>query len=202
MMKNKVLKKGGIDTILAYIVVSIPLFYVLIFMVVTLYHFSIQMHLNQTLKETLILASSYGTLTDGMLDYLCRNISNIDENEWKVKVSVRSLNDSGAFDSSVEHNHYYPDDIYSDAYSVYVLDKSGNNFNHANMQSCIEALSHQSGIKKGDLLAIEITSANESLLGRISRFSIFGGTSVDDSNLRYSAYREEIIANAHPESKE
>ena len=97
MKKDKILKKGGIDTILAYVVVSIPLFYVLIFMISTLYHFSVQMHINQTLKETLIMASSYGQLTDGMLEYLFENLTNIgDENTtWLMRIGLRKLDANG-----------------------------------------------------------------------------------------------------------
>lgn len=191
MIKNKALKKGGIDTILAYIVVAVPLFYVLIFMITTLYHFSIQMHLNQTLKETLILASSYGTLTNGMMDYLCKNISNAGASDWEVKIAVRRLNDDGK-DFTTD---YYPD-LYSPA-TITINSKS--DYNYDEVSSIINTLNNPSNIeiKKGDLLAIEITSKKESLLGKISKFSIFGTANSHD-DLYYSAYREEIIANEHP----
>ena len=45
------LKKGGLDTIIAYIVVMLPLLYVLVYIIATIYHFSVQMYMNQVVKE-------------------------------------------------------------------------------------------------------------------------------------------------------
>ncbi|MBQ7667702.1 MAG: hypothetical protein IJS47_00030 [Clostridia bacterium] len=187
MMKNKALKKGGIDTILAYIVVAVPLFYVLVFMITTLYHFSIQMHLNQTLKETLILASSYGTLTNGMMDYLCENIASLPESDWDIRIAVRRLTDEG--------NDFYTASDYTTTMEV----RDKYDMDYDNVSDIIDNHFNNSTnpeLKKGDLLAIEIISQHDALLGKISEFSIFGGST--GSSLKYSAYREEIIANDHP----
>ena len=70
-------KKGGIDSIIAFIVVLLPLVYVLIFMVATLYHFAVQMYLNQVVKETLVMASTYGTVTKSMENYMVEKLDGI-----------------------------------------------------------------------------------------------------------------------------
>src|SRR5574344_1720463 len=70
-------KKGGLDTIIAFIVVLLPLVYVLIFMVATLYHFSVQMYINQVVKETLVMASTYGTLTKSMENDMVGKLSKV-----------------------------------------------------------------------------------------------------------------------------
>jgi len=181
MKKSKLLKKGGIDTILAYVVVSIPLFYVLIFMIATLYHFSVQMHINQTLKETLIMASSYGQLTQGMVDYLFDNIKNIDDTTWKLRIGVRGIDSDG----NIEPITIYPNN--TDFYTGLNNTNTTVNFDYDNYNI----------LNKGDLLSIELVSEQPSLLGNVSKFSVFGGSS-DDSGLFYSSYREEIITNVHP----
>ena len=64
------IKKGGVDTIVAYIVVMLPLLYVLIYMVATIYHFSVQTYMNQVVKEAAVMASTYGTITDKHENYI------------------------------------------------------------------------------------------------------------------------------------
>ena len=185
MKKSNLLKKGGIDTILAYIVVSIPLFYVLIFMIATLYHFSVQMHINQTLKETLIMASSYGQLTEGMLDYLFENISNVgdDDMTWNLRIGVRGIDNDG----NITPITIYPNNS-GDFYTGISSGSVGIN---------LSMFDNPTNLNKGDLLSVELVSNKPSLLGKLSRFSVFGSPS-DDSDLYYSSYREEIIANVNP----
>ena len=187
MKKSKVLKKGGIDTILAYIVVSIPLFSVLIFVIATLYHFSVQMHVNQTVKETLIMASSYGTLTSGMVDYLFESIDNVDTT-WKIRVGRRSITEDGEItDYKIwpESGEYYTN-ISGDGGSLSLFLDVHNG----------PSTDSEDRIKKGDLLSIELISEKPSLLGNVANFSAFG--SDGSSNLVYSSYREEIMTNVNP----
>ena len=49
--------------------------------------------------------------------------------------------------------------------------------------------------RKGDIIALQITSRNESLLSTISKFSLFGGGGAPGSNMYYTAYKEDIIRN-------
>ena len=83
-MKNKLIKtkKGGLDTIVAYIVVSLPLLYVLIYMVATIYHFSVQMYVSQVVKEATVMASTYGALTSSHENYIRDKLADVfDEDE-------------------------------------------------------------------------------------------------------------------------
>jgi len=187
MKKDKILKKGGIDTILAYVVVSIPLFYVLIFMIATLYHFSIQMHINQTLKETLIMASSYGCLTDGMVEYLFKNLTNVgDENTtWVIRIGLRKLDANG---DVVNYNNVVGGSAYRQAVG-------GLNYYNLDPNAFVD-YQDPAIIDKGTLLSIELTGPR-SLLDTVSKFSLFGGIG-SATELRYSGFREEIITNVNP----
>lgn len=191
MKKCKVLRKAGIDTILAYVVVSIPLFYVLIFMIATLYHFSIQMHINQTLKETLIMASSYGQLTDGMIEYLFENLTNVgDQNtKWGMKIGIRKVDANGDI---VNKSNVVGGSSVISGYS-------GINYYNLNTFGFSEC-QDPDFVDKGTLLSIELYSLDLSLLGNVSKFSLFGGTGSGTSTLHYSGFREEIITNVNPDA--
>lgn len=71
------LKKGGIDTIVAYIVVMLPLLYVVVYMVATIYHFSVQTYMNQVVKEATMMASTYGKVTQDHADYITGKLADI-----------------------------------------------------------------------------------------------------------------------------
>ena len=71
------LKKGGLDTIIAYIVVMLPLLYVLVYIIATIYHFSVQMYMNQVVKEATVMASTYGALTTEHAKYIEGNLDEI-----------------------------------------------------------------------------------------------------------------------------
>src|SRR5574344_1050273 len=96
-------KKGGLDTIIAFIVVLLPLVYVLIFMVATLYHFSVQMYMNQVVKETLVMASTYGTLTKDMESYMSGKLGKV-MTVGTIKYYVREFTDDGVVADRVEAN--------------------------------------------------------------------------------------------------
>jgi len=191
MKKSKLLRKGGLDTILAYVVVSIPLFYVLIFMIATIYHFSVQMHLNQSLKETLIMASSYGQITPEMFEWLFNNIDNVGDGgtKWQMRIGIRTIDDDGDITGlGTDPNiTVYPSstDVYSGITKENVRGIIGSQFKDPNI------------INKGNLVSIELISEQPSLLSNVSNFSVFGNTGSRD--LRYSSYREEIIANENPD---
>lgn len=164
MNKTSKLKKGGLDSIVAFIVILLPLVYILIFMVATLYHFSVQMYVNQVVKETLVMASTYGNITSDMETNMVTKLSkvmsiNVDEG---VKYYVRPFKDDGTVGNTVGP----------------------------------KKRSELPTLRKADLIGIYVISSEESLLGSVSRFNIFGGSS--DETLFYSAYREEIIRNEAP----
>lgn len=171
---RKKLKRGGIDTIVAYIVVMVPLVYVLVFMVATIYHYTIQMSINQTVKETLVMASSYGTVTPSMLDnYLRPQIVKVTQSGFNAQFYVRELTDEGVIKDAV------PAKLKSNASGDAYLVEYGNG----------------KTLQKGDLLGLRIWSDKQSVLGTVSNFSLFGSTG--DNELYYSSYREEIIRNEY-----
>ena len=163
------LKKGGLDTIIAFIVILLPLVYILIYMVATLYHFSVQMYLNQVVKETLVMASTYGTVTQAMHDNLSKKLEGIMslEEEDSIVYYVRKF-----------------DLVNGDV---------GERKKIENPEFPIKDLG------KADLLGIYVQSDEPSLLATVSNFNILGTELEGDANaLRYSAYREEIIRNDDP----
>lgn len=161
-------KKGGIDSIIAFIVVLLPLVYVLIFMVATLYHFAVQMYLNQVVKETLVMASTYGTMTQDMENYLVGKLDGIIE-----------------FDENRGSIHYY----------IRAFDEE-NGKPGARTEVQLPEGGEISGIQKADLFSIYVESTEPSLLATVSNFNIFGANDAEtDDSLKYSAYREEIIRN-------
>lgn len=174
---RKELKRGGIDTIVAYIVVMVPLVYVLVFMVATIYHYTIQMSVNQTVKETLIMASTYGTVTPSMLNnYLHPQIKKVTQSGFKAQFYVRELTDKG---------------VIRDAKPAWAVE-DGNAY-------LIKYTSEDGGTKelqKGDLLGLRIWTDKKSVLGTVSNFSLFS-SKVNDNTLHYSSYREEIIRNEY-----
>lgn len=176
---RKKLQKGGIDTIIAYIVVMIPLVYVLVFMIATLYHYTIQMSINQTVKETLVMASSYGTLTKSMDEHLVKKINKmLVKPGVRVQYFIRELDDNGNVQDLVQAT-------FDDANNVITFN-SRTDGKVATME-------------KGDLLGISVESVETSVLGSVSTFSVFQ-SATSTKQLKYSAYREEIIRNDAPDA--
>jgi len=171
---RKELKRGGIDTIVAYIVVMVPLVYVLVFMVATIYHYTIQMSVNQTVKETLVMASTYGTVTPSMLsNYLKPQITKVTQGDFSAQFYVRELTDDGVIEDAV------PASLERKASGDAYLVKYGSG----------------KTLQKGDLLGLRVWSDKQSVLGTVSNFSLFGSTG--NNELYYSSYREEIIRNEY-----
>jgi len=172
--------RGGIDTILAYIVVMIPLVYVLVFMIATIYHYSVQMSVNQTVKETLVMVSTYGAPTESMVrEYLKGQLQKVVPGDWKAQFYVRELNDDGEVKAPVPATY-----------------NSG-----ANPTQRISYTPEGGGpiqyLQKGDLLGLKVTSMNRSVLGTVSTFSVFNSAR-NEKDLYYTSYREEIIRNEAP----
>lgn len=167
-MRKNTLKKGGIDTIVAYIVVMLPLLYVLIYMVATIFHFSIQMYMNQVVKEALVMASTYGEVNEETSKYINEKLAkvleaDIDGNSVNISYYVKRFNE-----------------------------KDGTVGDIALCTSCDNV-----NAKKADIIGIKVESEQPSLLGRVGAFNIFGGNS-DEAKLKYSSYREEIVRNEPP----
>lgn len=96
-MREKALKlnKGGLDTIIAYIVVMLPLLYVLVYMIATIYHFSVQMYMNQVVKEAAVMISTYGDVTTSHSDYIKDKLSGVLDSDDNVTIEyyVRPFNE-------------------------------------------------------------------------------------------------------------
>ena len=161
------LKKGGLDTIIAYIVVMLPLFYVLVYMIATIYHFSVQQYMNQVVKEACVMASTYGKITDKHEEYIYEKLANaLDDNGGRADVTI--------------------------TYYLRSFDPSDGV-----VDSIVKCEGIPSLVKKGDIIGIYVQSNNPSLLGTVGNFNVFmfGRNIAKDKLLKYSAYREEIIRN-------
>ena len=171
MNRNKSkLKKGGMDTIIAYIVVMLPLLYVLIYMVATIYHFSVQMYMNQVVKEATVMASTYGEITQKHVDYIHGKLKDVlGEENGKAKCTI----------------NFYRREFVED----------GDN---AGTVKGIESYGTKiPEVSKADIIGIQVISTEESILGSVTSFGIFNGDNgySSDNALKYTAYREEIIRN-------
>ena len=169
------LKKGGLDTIVAYIVVMLPLFYVLVYMIATIYHFSVQQYVSQVVKEACVMASTYGGITSqhenyiyGKLEKVARRPDTV-KKDFEVSYYVRKFNPA----SGVVANE---------------LKQITTGFNGDGMLN---------GIEKGDIIGIYVISTddNPSLLGTVGNFNVFMFGREPRNSLKYAAYREEIIRN-------
>lgn len=141
------LKKGGLDTIIAYIVVMLPLLYVLVYIIATIYHFSVQMYMNQVVKEATVMASTYGEVTTGHADYIEEKLKNILDkddhgNVCRIEYYVRPFDENSGVVGAVLGPY---DTIPT--------------------------------VKKADIIGIYVTSIKPSILGNVSSFSLFGGGS-------------------------
>ena len=171
-MSNIKIKKGGIDSIIAFIVILLPLVYVLIYMVAILYHFSVQMYLNQVVKETLVMASTYGDCTSTMERYLVDKAKNVIDGNVEVKYYVREFDQRNGMPLAPKEAKI-----------------NGGSLKYVSTDGMTVSL------KKADLLGIQVVSEELSLLATVSNFNIFGGLDEGDAQLKYSSYREEIIRN-------
>lgn len=142
------LKKGGLDTIVAYIVVMLPLLYVLVYMVATLYHFSVQQYMNQVVKEATVMASTYGAVTTSHEEYIKNKLASVlgtdkdSDANCTIKYYVRVFNESTGVVGEI-----------SEPYSAIP------------------------SVKKGDIIGIYVQSNEPSLLGTVSSFNVFSADS-------------------------
>ena len=170
------LKKGGLDTIIAYIVVMLPLLYVLVYIIATIYHFSVQMYMNQVVKEATVMISTYGTVTINHTQYITNKLKEVlgNDDTATVEYYVRKFNDSEttALDGT-------PAGVVGPITGPYTT------------------LEAKEKLEKADIIGIYVTSSKPSILGNVSSFSLFGNSS-NTNNLYYTSYREEIIRNEHP----
>lgn len=175
MMDNKKLKKGGIDTIVAYIVVIIPLVYIVAFIIAIIYHFSIQGYIAQVAKELAISASTHGEITDAMMDRVNNRLDALDVGEFEIAIIKREYNEvNNTFGNKVNLTGS-ASDPYVSTTSVPELTVDG---------------AHPD-FKQKDTIAIYLKSDSLSLLATVANFGLFG--SGGTSELSYSTYREEIV---------
>jgi hypothetical protein len=163
------LKKGGLDTIVAYIVVMLPLFYVLVYMIATIYHFSVQQYMNQVVKEACVMASTYGAITEGHENYIYSKLAKALDDDKDGKADVTITYYRRPFDEST-----------------------------GVVGNISDGSSARPGVNKGDIIGIYVQSKKPSLLGTVGNFNVFMFGRGNDNLLKYTAYREEIIRNEHP----
>lgn len=164
------LKKGGLDTIVAYIVVMLPLFYVLVYMIATIYHFSVQQYMNQVVKEACVMASTYGEITTSHSGYIYSKLA-------------KALDDDK--------------DGSADVTITYYVRRFDEKTGIVGDITCSDGIP---SVKKGDIIGIYVQSKNPSLLGTVGNFNVFmfGRGNKKEDLLKYTSYREEIIRNEKP----
>ena len=183
------LRIGGIDNILAYIVVSIPLMYLLIMMIGTLYHYAVQSYIAQAVEDTVNNASAYGTLTEAMINDLNNKVVNV-TNDTNIRYTlVRKRYVRAVPGGAAAH---YDNDGVSDV-GVAGLKDEADDTELINPALPATPDNTSTYFRKGDIIGIQLSSTNQSLLGTISNFGLFGGGGSND--MRYTAYKEDIIRN-------
>lgn len=177
-MNNTKLKKGGIDTVVAYIVVAIPLIYLIVFIIGIIYHFSIQSYVSQVAKEMAVSAGTHGKLTETMLDRAQGRLKNLDikkedgtVDEFLIAVKVLRYNDDNSFTT-----------VYNDGYKSFSAIKS-------------DIAGGRISLKQKYIIEVYLTSESNSMLASISNFGMFGSGGGAESELKYSSFREEIVRN-------
>ena len=172
------MKKGGLDTIVAYIVVILPLLYVLIYMVATIYHFSVQTYMGQVVKEATVMVSTYGDITPRHEDYIYGKLKSVlrlgdDKDGLIINYYVKKFNEGTGIVGAINTEPYDLSDV------------SGK-------------------LDKADIIGIQVISEKNSILHSVTSFSAFGvgengtkyeGAENPNKSLKYTAYREEIIRN-------
>ncbi len=169
--KGLKLKKGGLDTIVAYIVVMLPLLYVLIYMVATIYHFSVQQYMNQVVKEATVMASTYGEITTNHEDYIRNKLSGILEKDA-----------NGVADCTIQ-------------YYIKKFNEATGTVGPIQGPYSLKSLPY---VNKADIIGIYVESVQQSILGSVTSFGIFSKNEEYTGGLKYSSYREEIIRNYAP----
>ena len=171
MMDNTKIKKGGIDTIIAYIVVILPLVYILAFIIAIIYHFSVQSYVAQVAKELSISASTHGEIKGEMKERVYERLEGLDVGDFEIAITTRNYDDddnefgSPTYLTGSAAGHYIP--------CRNIPDLDGDDFGQK------------------DTIAVYIRSTTPSLLATVANFGLFGGGGT--SELKYSAFREEIV---------
>lgn len=166
MMNNTKLKKGGIDTIIAYIVVILPLVYMLVFIIAIIYHFSVQGYIAQVAKELAISASTHGEIAGEMKDRVEDRLVGLDLGEFEIAIKVKAYEES---------SNTFDEDFYSSGW------KDINDIPSID----------DSVLKQKNTVAVYLRSKEDSLLATVANFGLFGGGAT--SELKYSTFREEIV---------
>ena len=172
-MNNTKLKKGGIDTIIAYIVVILPLVYILAFIIAIIYHFSVQGYIAQVAKELAISASTYGEITEPMQKRVYDRLEALDLGRFQIAIKVREYVE--------ESNTFGTPSFYTTA---------PGNWNPIDSEASIPTLDSDD-LKQKSIVAVYLRSEEPSLLATVANFGLFGGDGT--STLNYSAFREEIV---------
>lgn len=178
MMNDTKVKKGGIDTVVAYIVVALPLTYLLVFTIGIIYHFSVQSYVSQVAKELAITAGTHGQLTSKMIERANLKLSNLDVGDFQIAIKVKEYDvDTNSF--SEKRLNYGPINYDSHVENLY---------------SASTGLTDNK-LHQRDIIEIYLQSKDNSILASIANFGMFGGGSGTESALKYSSFREEIVRN-------
>jgi len=175
MMNSTKLKKGGIDTVVAYIVVAIPLIYLLVFIIGIIYHFSVQSYVSQVAKELAITAGTHGKITAAMIDRANDRLTNLDVGDFEIAIKVKEYSDT------------------SNSFSEKKLGYGPVNYG-SHVENLYNVLTGKK-LHKKDIIEIYIQSKDNSILASISNFGMFGSGGTSESELKYSSFREEIVRN-------
>lgn len=178
MMNSTKLKKGGIDTVVAYIVVAIPLIYLLVFIIGIIYHFSVQSYVSQVAKELAITAGTHGKITAPMIERANNRLATLDVGDFEIAIKVQEYNES------------------TNSFSEKKLAYGPVNYDShvKNLYSTAIGLTDKK-LHQKDIIEIYIQSKENSMLASISNFGMFGSGETSESELKYSSFREEIVRN-------
>lgn len=162
--------KGGLDTIIAYAVCSLPLLYMLIYLVCTFIHFTTQSYVDQIVKETLVLISTTGKVDTSIVKFANDRLIKFDS-DFQIEIT-RAYYD----DFTDPANPQFKDDPTA-VFSDNGVDISADGYTIVTQT-----------LKRGDVLKMKVKSKNPSILSRV------GGNMVG-SEIYYYSMREEVVQN-------
>ena len=131
-----------------------------------IYHFSIQSYVSQVAKELAVSAGTYGKLSPAMIDRASDRLTNLDVGDFEIAIKVQKYDDT--------NNNFSPE-----------------TYGYRAVASAPTSL----GLKKKDIIEVYLQSTEKSMLATIANFGMFGGGGGSPSDLRYTAFREEIVRN-------
>ena len=145
----------------------------LAFIIGIIYHFSVQSYIAQVAKELAISASTHGEITKPMKERVTSRLNALDIGEFEIAIKIREYKEGT--NAAGEPIFYFDNPI------TYGWNPITN----------IPTLTSNE-LKQKSTVAIYLRSDEPSLLATVANFGLFGGVGTT-SNLKYSAFREEIV---------